>query len=82
MNNAVSQSLTHSCISSSIALLNLIFDSKLRVVSIQWAEPIVQADQAVSRSEWRLIVGAPALSLKQTPLINLKLIPFNLSIIV
>ena len=50
------------CVGSTVTLLDLVFDAELGVVAVQWAETVVQADQSVSGSEWRLVVGTSAFS--------------------
>lgn len=49
-------------VGSSIALLDLVLDAELRIVSVQRTESIVEADETVTRAEWWLVVGTATLS--------------------
>lgn len=65
-------------VSTSITLLNLVLNAELRIVSVQWAESIIQTDQSVTSPEWWLIISTAAFS---TPTVGSRPDSFTLPIL-
>lgn len=49
-------------IGSSVALLNLVFNAELWIISVKWTESIVETHKTITSTEWWLIVGTSTFS--------------------